>query len=44
MKAADRHRAGAELAGTPRGGPINVPAALADMGAYNGGAPLSCLA
>jgi cyclase len=38
------HRACAELAGTPRGGPIDVPAALADMVAYNGGAPLSCLA
>jgi cyclase len=38
------HRAGAELAGRPRGGPIDVPAALADMVAYNGGAPLSCLA
>src|SRR5450631_3116768 len=25
------HRACAELAGTPRGGPIDVPAALADM-------------
>ncbi len=38
------HRACAELAGAPRGGPIDVPAALADMVAYNGGAPLSCLA
>jgi cyclase len=38
------HRACAELAGTPRGGPIDVPAALADMVAYSGGAPLSCLA
>jgi len=38
------HRACAELAGVPRGGPIDVPAALADMVAYNGGAPLSCLA
>jgi cyclase len=38
------HRACAELAGTPRGGPIDVPAALADMVAYNGGAPLTCLA
>jgi cyclase len=38
------HRACAELAGTPRGGPIDVAAALADMVAYNGGAPLTCLA
>src|SRR5580692_5975734 len=38
------HRACAELTGTPRGGPIDVPAALADMVAYNGGAPLTCLA
>ena len=38
------HRACAELAGTPRGGPIDMPAALADMVAYNGGAPLTCLA
>ncbi|MCW2908222.1 MAG: beta-lactamase [Actinomycetia bacterium] len=38
------HRACAELAGTPRGGPIDVPAALADMVAYNGGAPLTCRA
>jgi len=38
------HRAYAELAGTPRGGPVDVPAALADMVAYNGGKPLTCLA
>jgi len=38
------HRACAELGGTPRGGPVDVPAALADMVAYNGGAPLTCLA
>jgi cyclase len=38
------HRACAELAGTPHGGPIDVPAALADRVAYNGGAPLTCLA
>jgi cyclase len=38
------HRACAELRETPRGGPIDVPAALADMVAYNGGAPLTCLA
>lgn len=38
------HRARAELAGAPRGAPIDVMAALADMVAYNGGAPLTCLA
>jgi len=38
------HRALAELTGTPRGGPVDIVAALADMVAYNGGAPLSCLA
>src|ERR1700735_1222587 len=38
------HRAYAELAGTPRGGPIDVGGALADMVAYNGGKPLTCLA
>ena len=38
------HRAYAELAGTPRGGPIDVMGALADMVAYNGGKPLTCLA
>jgi cyclase len=38
------HRACAELAGTPRGGTIDVVAALTDMVAYNGGAPLTCLA
>lgn len=38
------HRACAELAGTPRGGPVDVVAALADMVTYNGGAPLTCLA
>jgi cyclase len=38
------HRAYAELGGTPRGGPIDVTAALADMVAYNGGEPLTCLA
>ena len=32
------HRAYAELGGTPRGGPIDVFAALGDMVAYNGGA------
>jgi cyclase len=38
------HRACAELAGTPRGAPIDIAAALADMVTYNGGAPLTCLA
>ena len=38
------HRAYAELAGTPRGGPVDVRAALADMVAYNSGKPLTCLA
>jgi cyclase len=38
------HRACAELAGSPRGAPIDIAAALADMVAYNGGAPLTCLA
>jgi cyclase len=38
------HRARAELRGTPRGGPVDVPAALADMVAYNGGRPLTCRA
>ena len=38
------HRACAELAGTPRGGTVDVIAALTDMVAYNGGAPLTCLA
>jgi cyclase len=38
------HRACAELGGAPRGAPIDVAAALGDMVAYNGGAPLTCLA
>jgi cyclase len=38
------HRAMAELGGTPRGGPIDIVTALADMVTYNGGAPLRCLA
>lgn len=38
------HRARAELDGTPRGGPIDIAAALADMVAYNGGRPLTCRA
>jgi cyclase len=36
------HRACAELSGTPRGAPIDIAAALADMVTYNGGAPLTC--
>jgi cyclase len=38
------HRALAELDGTPCGGQIDITAALADMVAYNGGAPLTCRA
>jgi cyclase len=38
------HRTMAELAGTPRGGPIDTIAALADMVTYNGGTPLTCRA
>ena len=38
------YRACAEVAGTPRGGPVDIAAALGDMVAYNGGAPLTCLA
>jgi cyclase len=38
------HRACAELAGTPRGGAIDIVAALTDMVAYNDGLPLTCLA
>jgi len=38
------HRACAELTGTPRGGSIDVVAALTDMMTYNGGVPLSCFA
>jgi cyclase len=38
------HRACAELGGTPRGAPIDIVAALADMVTYNGGAPLTCRA
>jgi cyclase len=38
------HRAYAELGGTPRGGGIDVAAALTDMVAYNGGRPLTCRA
>ncbi len=42
--AGNLHRAYAELAGAPPGAPIDVVAALTDMVAYNGGAPLTCLA
>jgi cyclase len=38
------HRACAELAGAPCGAAIDIAAALSDMVAYNGGAPLTCLA
>lgn len=38
------HRAYAEMAGTPPGGRIDLPAAVADMVAYNGGRPLTCRA
>jgi cyclase len=36
------HRAYAELGGAERGAPVDVPAALADMVAFNGGRPLTC--
>jgi cyclase len=38
------HRAYAELAGAPRGAPIDIIAAITDMIAYNGGRPLTCYA
>ena len=38
------HRAMAELAGTPPGGPVDLLGALGDMVAYNGSRPLTCLA
>lgn len=38
------HRAYAEHEGAPPGAPIDVIKALSDMVAYNGGAPLTCLA
>ncbi|HEY3611768.1 MAG TPA: MBL fold metallo-hydrolase [Pseudonocardiaceae bacterium] len=38
------HRAYAELDGAAPGAPIDVAAALADMVAFNGGKPLTCLA
>jgi cyclase len=42
--AGNLHRAYAELVGAAPGAPIDVIAALTDMVAYNGGAPLTCLA
>jgi cyclase len=42
--AGNLHRAMAELAGAPRGAPVDITAALADMVTYNGGKPLTCLA
>jgi len=42
--AGNLHRAYAELDGVPPGGPIDIVAALADMVAWNGGRPLTCLA
>ena len=38
------YRAYAELDGAAPGAPIDMPAALRDMVAYNGGQPLRCLA
>jgi cyclase len=38
------HRAYAEMAGTPPGGPIDLASAVTDMVAYNGGRPLRCKA
>lgn len=38
------HRAYAELGVAPPGAAIDILAALEDMVAYNGGAPLTCLA
>jgi cyclase len=37
------HRAMAELAGTTRGGAIDIVAAFMDMVTFNGGGPLRCL-
>ncbi len=42
--AGNLHRAYSELRGEPRGAPIDIPAAFADMIAVNGGEPLRCLA
>jgi cyclase len=38
------YRAQAELRGAPRGAQVDMAAALTDMVAYNGGAPLTCRA
>ena len=38
------HRAYAELEGGPMGQPIDIASAFADMIAFNGGAPLRCMA
>jgi cyclase len=42
--AGNLHRAYAELDGAPRGGRIDLAAALGDMITYNGGRPLTCYA
>jgi cyclase len=42
--AGNLHRAYAELGGAAPGAAIDILAALADMVAYNGGVPLTCLA
>jgi cyclase len=42
--AGNLHRAYAELPAAPQGASVDIIAALADMVAYNGGAPLTCLA
>ncbi len=42
--AGNLQRAYAELAGAPRGAPLDIIAALSDTVAYNGGVPLTCLA
>jgi len=42
--AGNLHRAYAELPAAPQGASADIIAALADMVAYNGGAPLTCLA
>jgi cyclase len=38
------HRAYSELRGEPRGAPLPLPQAVADMVAYNGGQMMRCLA
>jgi cyclase len=42
--AGNLHRAYAEIGGAPPGTAIDILAVLADMVAYNGGVPLTCLA